>query len=58
MSSSTAPSQPDWVPLVRAQIEGLRYGVVQLLVHDGRITQIERTEKVRLPPEKEERKAR
>jgi hypothetical protein len=41
--------EPEWVPLVRAHIENLRYGVVQLVVHDGRVTQIERTEKLRLP---------
>jgi len=46
------------VHLVRAQVEGLKYGVVQLVVHDGRITQIERTEKVRLPSERDERAAR
>lgn len=42
-----APS-PDWVALVREKVEGLRFGVVQLVVHDGRVTQIERTEKTRL----------
>jgi hypothetical protein len=41
--------QPDWVRLVQQKVEGLRYGVVQLVVHDGRVTQIERTEKTRLP---------
>jgi hypothetical protein len=40
---------PDWIALVREKVEGLRYGVVQLVVHDGRVTQIERTEKTRLP---------
>ena len=50
--------QPEWVALVRAQVEGLKYGVVQLVVHDGRITQIERTEKVRLPSAQPERPAR
>jgi len=39
---------PDWLALVREKVEGLRYGVVQLVVHDGRVTQIERTEKTRL----------
>jgi hypothetical protein len=39
---------PEWVALVREKVEGLRYGVVQLVVHDGRVTQIERTEKTRL----------
>jgi hypothetical protein len=39
---------PDWLRLVQQKVEGLRYGVVQLVVHDGRVTQIERTEKTRL----------
>jgi hypothetical protein len=49
-SPSTSPSValPDWIALVREKVEGLRYGVVQLVVHDGRVTQIERTEKTRL----------
>ncbi len=51
-------SQPDWLTLVRTQVEGLKYGLVQLVVHDGRVTQIERTEKVRLPSERDERPAR
>jgi hypothetical protein len=41
--------------LVRSKVEGLRYGVVQLVVHDGRVTQIERTEKTRLASDREER---
>jgi len=48
-NSSPPPLEPEWIPLVRAQIENLRYGIIQLVVHDGRVTQIERTEKVRLP---------
>ena len=39
---------PDWVALVREKVEGLRFGVVQLVIHEGRVTQIERTEKTRL----------
>jgi hypothetical protein len=34
--------------LVQEKVESLRFGVVQLIVHDGRVTQIERTEKTRL----------
>jgi hypothetical protein len=54
MSSESIPhppsaGDPEWLALVRAQVENLRYGVVQLVVHDGRVTQIERTEKTRLP---------
>ena len=44
---------PDWIALVREKVEGLRFGVVQLVVHDGRVTQIERTEKTRLPAHRE-----
>lgn len=44
-----SPPTPDWVALVREKVESLRFGVVQLVVHEGRVTQIERTEKIRLP---------
>lgn len=47
------PVTPEWVTVVREKVEGLRYGVVQLTVHDGRVTQIERTEKTRLPASRE-----
>jgi hypothetical protein len=52
-STAAAPAaaletHPDWIALVREKVEGLRFGVVQLVVHDGRVTQIERTEKTRL----------
>jgi len=54
-STPAAPvPNPDWVALVREKVEGLRYGVVQLVVHDGRVTQIERTEKTRLPSAREQ----
>jgi hypothetical protein len=52
MSDTIVPAKseiaPDWLRLVQQKVEGLRYGVVQLVVHDGRVTQIERTEKTRL----------
>jgi hypothetical protein len=43
-------SDVEWLRIVQQKVEGLRYGVVQLVVHDGRVTQIERTEKTRLVP--------
>lgn len=46
--SDSTDSQPDWLQIVREKVESLRYGVVQLVVHDGRVTQIERTEKTRI----------
>ena len=54
MSEAILPSrstpQPEWLRMVQHKVETLRYGVVQLVVHDGRVTQIERTEKTRLYP--------
>ncbi|MFO1475634.1 MAG: YezD family protein [Verrucomicrobiota bacterium] len=40
--------QPSWLGLVRRQVESLRFGVVEIVVHDSRVVQIERTERVRL----------
>ena len=37
-----------WLELVAKQVASLRFGVVQIVVHDSRVVQIERTEKVRL----------
>ncbi len=37
-----------WLRLVQQQVGSLRFGLVQIVVHDGRVVQIERTEKVRL----------
>jgi len=41
-------AETDWLALVAEQVGQLRYGVVQITVHDSRVVQIERTEKVRL----------
>ncbi len=48
-STSDSSALPDWIAIVREKVESLRFGIVQLVVHDGRVTQIERTEKTRLP---------
>jgi hypothetical protein len=37
-----------WVNVVRNQLRTLKFGVVQIVVHDGQVVQIERTEKLRL----------
>ena len=50
-SSSELP--PEWLRVVQEKVESLRFGVVQLVVHDGRVTQIERTEKTRLPEQRD-----
>ena len=36
---------------ILAALAGLRYGSVEIVVHDGRIVQLERREKVRVAPE-------
>jgi len=37
-----------WLEIVRRQVGSLRFGVVQIVVHDSQVTQIEKTERVRL----------
>ena len=44
----------DWLELVRQNVQSLRFGVVQIVVHNSRVTQIERTEKTRLQSAKDE----
>jgi hypothetical protein len=39
---------PDWLVLVRKQVDSLKFGTVQITVHDSHVTQVERLEKVRL----------
>ena len=44
----SAGALPDWLEIVRNKVEGLSFGVVQIVVHDRKVTQIERTEKTRI----------
>ena len=39
---------PEWVEIVSKQVESLKFGVVQITVHESRVVQVEKTEKVRL----------
>jgi hypothetical protein len=43
-----ADEKLNWLEVVRRQVGSLRYGVVQIVVHDSQVTQIEKTERVRL----------
>jgi hypothetical protein len=47
-SKHVADKADQWLALLRLALDSLRYGVVQITVHDGRVTQIEKTEKRRL----------
>jgi hypothetical protein len=56
MKSTTQKTEVDersggeasWLEMIRRQVNSLRFGVVQVVVHEGRVVQIDRTEKVRL----------
>lgn len=47
-ANANPASRPDWLELVWQQVGSLRYGAVQIIVHDSRVTQVEKTERVRL----------
>jgi len=47
-TSVQSGGKPDWLEIVRQQVGSLRYGVVEIVVHDSQVTQIEKTERVRL----------
>jgi len=49
----TPETDASWLALVAEKVKSLHYGVVQIVVHDSRIVQVERTERFRLtPPQK------
>jgi hypothetical protein len=54
MSEKTAKTvnkdltETGWLEIVRQQVGSLRFGVVEIVVHDSRVTQIEKTERLRL----------
>jgi hypothetical protein len=47
-TSGDSAEKQDWLEIVRQQVGSLRYGVVEIVVHDSQVTQIEKTERVRL----------
>jgi hypothetical protein len=48
MSQTLAPSSIEpWLEIVRQKVAAMRFGSVQIVVHDGRVTQVESTEKTR-----------
>jgi len=44
----TDDSGQNWEDIVRQHVESLRFGTVEIIVHDSRVIQIEKTERVRL----------
>ncbi len=56
--SQPAPAElPSWIEIVRQKVAAMRFGSVQIIVHEGRVTQVESTEKTRLPSEEQSRRA-
>jgi hypothetical protein len=54
MPHNRTRSSADWLELVRENVQSLRFGIVQIIVRDSRVTQIERTEKTRLQSAKDD----
>jgi hypothetical protein len=52
MSAETAnglnEADQKWLNIVVQHVNSLRYGVVEIVVHDSRVIQIEKTERFRL----------
>ncbi|MBK1881487.1 YezD family protein [Luteolibacter pohnpeiensis] len=46
--------QAEWLEVVCTKVANLRFGSVQITVHDGRVTQIESIEKTRFVADREE----
>jgi len=43
-----------WLDVVQSQVSALRFGVVQLTVHESKVVQLDITVKIRLPQNPEE----
>jgi len=55
MSAITEDITADsWLEVVRRKVAAIRFGSVQITVHEGRVTQVEAVEKTRFVPEKAE----
>lgn len=47
-SDALRDGEPKWLAAVQRSVQSLKYGEVRIVVHNGHVTQIERTEKLRL----------
>ena len=48
IETETEAEVGSWVGIVKQKVSALRFGSVQIIVHEGRVTQVESTEKTRL----------
>lgn len=52
MAQQTTETEAEsWIDIVKQKVTALRFGSIQIIVHEGRVTQVESTEKTRLPSE-------
>ena len=51
-AAKDAAASPGWLDVVREQVASLRFGTVLITVHESRVVQVERHEKLRIdqPP--------
>lgn len=49
LTAALGSEAPGWIDLVKRKVDALRFGSVQIVVHEGRVTTVEATEKTRLP---------
>ncbi len=47
-SKTAAVDQPDWFAALQALLQSVRYGSVEITIHEGRVVRLERTERVRI----------
>ncbi len=52
VTPATESSEDRVLRLVAEALRGLRFGTVTLTVHEGKVTEIESTQRTRLPPTK------
>jgi len=45
--SAEVPATAPWLSLVAEKVKSMHYGVVQIVIHDSKVVQIERTERTR-----------
>lgn len=56
-SPSADGDKVDWLEVVRNNVANLKFGSVQITVHEGRVTQVESIEKTRFVASREESRA-
>ena len=45
------PSEPRWLEVIRECIGNMRFGTIQVVIHEGRVTQVDATHRTRLSPD-------